>query len=56
MLAHAFLAVLTATEHTHRPAPTGWIRLTCNEIGHLFTTVLTAPTRDIAHRLHRSAW
>jgi hypothetical protein len=51
MLAHAFLAVTTATERTQRPSPTGWIRLTCNEIRHLFTAVLIAPIRDITHRL-----
>jgi SRSO17 transposase len=56
MLAHAFLAVTTATERTQNPAPTGWIRLTCNEIRHLFTTVLIAPIRDITHRLRCSAW
>jgi SRSO17 transposase len=55
MLAHAFLAAVTATERTHRPAPTGQIRLTCNEIRHLFTTILITPTRDITHRLRRSA-
>ena len=56
MLAHAFLAVVTATERTQRPSPTGWIPLTCNEIRHLLTTVIIAPIRDITHRLHRSAW
>jgi SRSO17 transposase len=56
MLAHAFLAVVTATERVQRPAPTGWIRLTCNEIRHLLTTVIIAPLRDTTHRLHRSAW
>jgi hypothetical protein len=55
-LAHAFLAVTTATERTQRPSPTGWIRLTCNEIRHLFTAVLIAPIRDITHRLRCSAW
>ncbi len=56
MLAHAFLAVVTATERARRPAPTGWIPLTCNEIRHLFTTGLIAPIRGITHRLRRSAW
>jgi hypothetical protein len=56
MLAHAFLAVAAATERTQRPAPTGWIRLTCNEIRHPFTTLIIAPIRDITHQLHRSAW
>ena len=56
MLAHAFLAAVTATEHTQRPGPTGWIPLTCNEIRHLFTTTLTAPIHHTTHRLRRSAW
>jgi hypothetical protein len=45
MLAHALLAVLTATEHTHAPAQAGLIALTCNEIRRLFTTIITEPTR-----------
>jgi hypothetical protein len=48
MLAHALLAVLTATEHTHAPAQAGLIALTCNEIRRLFTTIITEPTRTVA--------
>jgi hypothetical protein len=55
MLAHAFLAVVAATERAQNPAPTGWIRLTCNEIRHLFTVII-APIRDITHWLRCSAW
>jgi hypothetical protein len=36
MLAHAFLAVIRADEHTRHPAPDGLIPLTCNEIQRLF--------------------
>jgi SRSO17 transposase len=56
MLAHAFLRVVTATERSQRPSPTGRIPLTCNEIRHLLTTVIIAPIRDITLRLRRSAW
>lgn len=56
MLAHAFLAVLAAIEQNQRPAPAGWIRLTCNEIRHLFSTILIAPIHQLTHRLQRSAW
>ncbi|MFE7896477.1 hypothetical protein ACFU3E_02855 [Streptomyces sp. NPDC057424] len=55
-LAHAFLAVVRADEHTRRPAPVGPIALTCNEIQRLFTTAEVRPMRDAALRLayHRS--
>jgi hypothetical protein len=56
ILAHAFLAVVTATERTQRPTPAGWIRLTCNEIRHLLAAVFIAPIRDATHRLRCSAW
>lgn len=42
MLAHAFLAVLTVTEHARTPTPAGLIPLTLNEIRHLFATLLAA--------------
>jgi SRSO17 transposase len=45
MLAHALLAVLAANEHTDRPAPTGLIALTCNEIRRLLTTHVIEPGR-----------
>ncbi|WP_435272656.1 hypothetical protein [Streptomyces parvulus] len=43
MLAHAFLAVVRADEHTCRPSPDGLIPLTCNEIQRLFTTLVVRP-------------
>jgi SRSO17 transposase len=55
MLAHAFLAVTAATERA-RPTPPGLIRLTCNEIQHLFAVLVLQPVRDILHRLRWSAW
>lgn len=55
MLAHAFLAAVTAAERAREPAPDGLIPLTCNEIQHLFTT-LTHTARTSAHRLHWSTW
>ncbi|HET9138750.1 IS701 family transposase [Actinophytocola sp.] len=55
MLAHAFLAVVRADEHT-RPPPDDLIPLTCNEIQHLFITLVVQPLSDAAHRLSWSAW
>lgn len=56
MLAHAFLAVVRADEHTRHPAPDGLILLTCNEIQRLFTMLVAQPVHDVAHRLRWSAW
>ena len=56
MLAHAFLVVLAITERTKRPAPAGLISLTCNEIHHLFNTLITRPISDLRHRLTWSTW
>jgi SRSO17 transposase len=56
MLAHAFLAVATADERTHRPAPDGLIPLTCNEIAHLFISLIVRPAHAAAHRLGWSDW
>ncbi|MDF2260060.1 IS701 family transposase [Streptomyces ferralitis] len=56
MLAHAFLAVVRADEHTRQPAPDGLIPLTCNEIQRLFTALVARPVRDAVHRLGWSAW
>ena len=56
MLAHAFLAVLAATERARHPPPTGLIALTCNEIQHLFAALALTPARDTAHRLRWSVW
>lgn len=40
MLAHAFLAVATATERDAQPTPTGLIALTVNEFRRLFDALL----------------
>ncbi len=55
MLAHAFLAVTTATERKDRPAPASLIPLTGNEIQHLFAA-LVRPFHDLPHRLRWSQW
>ncbi|MFJ9012568.1 IS701 family transposase [Streptomyces canus] len=56
MLAHAFLAAATAHERAHAPGLDGLIPITCNEIQHLFTTLVTQPVHPAAHRLRWSAW
>lgn len=56
MLAHAFLAVVRADEHAHRPGPSALTLLTCNEIQRLFLTVTARPLHDLAHRLGWSDW
>ena len=58
MLAHALLAITTATERTENPTPQDLflIALTCNEIHRLFNTFIAEPIRDLRHRLHRSLW
>ncbi|MQA86697.1 MAG: hypothetical protein GEV03_19205 [Streptosporangiales bacterium] len=56
MLAHAFLAVLAATERARQPTPHDEIPLACNEIRRLFTDLLIHPVRDIWHRLRWSTW
>src|SRR6266540_5337131 len=57
MLAHAFLVVAAVTEHTrHPPPPPGLIRLTCNELQHLFAALVIQPVADAAHRLRWSLW
>jgi hypothetical protein len=56
MLAHAFLAVVRADEHAHRPGPDDLIPLTCNEIQRLFITVAVRPLHDLAHWLGSSDW
>ena len=47
MLAHAFLVVAAVTERSCRPPPSGLIPLTCNEIQHLFATLVTRPAGDL---------
>jgi SRSO17 transposase len=55
MLAHAFLVVVRAAEHA-RPASVGLIPLTCNEIQHLFITLVVGPLSNTADRLGWSEW
>ena len=56
MLAHAFLAVATATERDPLPATTGLISLTVNEFRRLFDALLLAARHTITTLLRWSAW
>jgi hypothetical protein len=56
MLAHALLAVIAATERAQHPPQPGLIALTCNEIRHLFTSLITEPTRRLTDPLAWSRW
>ena len=56
MLAHALLVVIAATERAQRSPPDGLIALTCNEIRHLFTRLITEPTRRLTDPLAWSHW
>ena len=56
MLAHAFLAVATATERDHTPTPTGLITLTVNEFRRLFDALLLTTHYTIATLLAWSRW
>jgi SRSO17 transposase len=56
MLAYAFLVVAAATQHTRHPPPLGLIPLTCNEVQHLFATLVPARVTDTSHRRRWSAW
>jgi hypothetical protein len=56
MLAHAFLVVAAMTDQARQPAPSGLIKLTCNEVQHLFAALIAAPTADSGHRLRWSLW
>ncbi|UJW30523.1 IS701 family transposase [Saccharothrix sp. AJ9571] len=56
MLAHAFLAVVASSERNPKSSTGGWISLTCNEIHHLFTTLISRPVLDAAHRIRCSSW
>jgi SRSO17 transposase len=56
MVAHAFLVVAAVTEQTRHPPPSGLIGLTCNEVQHLFATLLGRPAGDLGHRLRLSVW
>jgi SRSO17 transposase len=56
MVAHAFLVVVALTEQARHPPPSGLIRLTCNEVQHLFATLHARPAGDLSHRLRWSLW
>jgi len=56
MLAHAFLAVVASIERIPESSAAEWISLTCNEIHHLFTTLVSRPVLDVAHRIRCSRW
>jgi SRSO17 transposase len=56
MLAHAFLAVATATERDTQPAPTGLIMLTVNEFRRLFDALLLVTHRSLDSLLAWSRW
>jgi len=56
MLAHAFLAVATATEHDTQPTPAGLIALTVNEFRRLFDALLLATRHTITTLLQWSRW
>jgi hypothetical protein len=56
MLAHAFLAVATATERHSQPTPTGLIMLTVNEFRRLFDALLLVTTHTVTSLLAWSRW
>jgi SRSO17 transposase len=56
MLAHAFLAVATATERDTQPAPTGLIALTVNEFRRLFDALLLVTKHTVTSLLSWSRW
>jgi SRSO17 transposase len=56
MLAHAFLAVATATERDVQPTPVGLIALTVNEFRHLFNALLLTAKHTITSLLAWSRW
>jgi SRSO17 transposase len=56
MLAHAFLAVTAAREHTRAAPPEGLIPLTLNEIRRLLMRLLTRTEHDLTHSLRWSLW
>ena len=56
MLAHAFLAVATATERDAQPTPTGLITLTVNEFRRLFDALLLVTRHTITSLLAWSRW
>ena len=45
-----------ATYRARHPPPAGLISLTCNEVQHLFATLVARPASDLGHRLRWSLW
>jgi hypothetical protein len=56
LFAHAFLAVATAAERTHAPAPAGLIELTLAEFRRLFDALLLHASHTIDTLLGWSRW
>jgi len=56
MLAHAFLAVATATERDTQPPPTSLITLTVNEFRRLFDALLLTTNHTVTSLLAWSRW
>jgi len=56
MLAHAFLAVATATERDTQPPPTSLITLTVNEFRRLFDALLLTTNHTVTSLLAWSHW
>jgi SRSO17 transposase len=56
ILANAFLVVAALAEHTRHPPLPELIPVTCNEVGHLFATLVARPMAAPAHRMRWSAW
>ena len=56
MLAHAFLAVATATERDTQPTPAGLIALTVNEFRRLFDALLLVTHHTLTTLLAWSRW
>ena len=56
MLAHAFLAVVTAIERAHAPAPASMIELTVNELRRLFDAIHLRQNPSTESLLAWSAW
>jgi hypothetical protein len=56
MLAHAFLAVATATQRDTAPTPAGLITLTVNEFRRLFDALLLVTNHTITSLLAWSRW
>jgi hypothetical protein len=56
MLAHAFLAVATATDCDTQPTPTGLIALTVNEFRRRFDALLPATCHIMTSLLAWSRW